>query len=104
MLRAVDINQIVFQSHSMEKVHQAQQQHPEMQQRYLDIQLSEEKKQLKEHVSHAQDAEEVRVGMKEERGSSNGKARERQERGKQEALDTEDAEDGRQGTYVDIKV
>jgi len=104
MIRAVDIKQILVQSNSMERVQQAQQQHPEMQQRYLDIQLSEENKLLKESVKNAQEADEARVGKKEEQESPRRNAKDRREHGKPEAPDQEDSGDGLQGTHVDIRV
>jgi hypothetical protein len=102
MLRSVDIKQILVQSNSMERVQQTQQQHPEMQQRYLDIQLSEEKKLLKENVRSAESAEEKRVTDRKEREGSHRDAGEREHPRK--GTPDPDAEDTGQGGHVDIRV
>jgi len=80
MTGPADIKHVLLQVNSVERVQQVQQQHSEMQQRYLDIQLGEEKKLLKENVRHADDAkkaEEKRKGnMKKraEKAATGGKA------------------------------
>lgn len=66
MLRATDIQQILIQSNSMERVQQAQQQHADMQQRYFSVQLSEERKQLKEAVKTSEEAAKAKLKSKEE--------------------------------------
>jgi len=66
MLRATDIQQILIQSNSMERVQQAQQQHADMQQRYFSVQLSEERKNLKETVKTTQETAKSKIKNKEE--------------------------------------
>lgn len=72
MLRGIDVKQVILQTNPVEKVQQTQQQHPDMQQRYLEIQLSEEKKVQKEHVNYSEEAEKARIGQKREEEKRKG--------------------------------
>lgn len=104
MLRAVDVKQVLLQTHSMEKVQQTQQQHPDMQQRYLDIQLTEERKLLQETVDHPGDTEETRIRKKKEREEKRRAAGGRREKGRKARPEPGDNADGPQGTHIDIRV
>lgn len=106
MLRATDIQQILTQSNSMERVQQAQQQHPDMQQRYFSVQLSEERKLLKETVKNTEEAEKLRIKSKEEEERRQKKAKAEEEHlGKREMKHEEGASDEvEQGALIDIKV
>lgn len=104
MLRAVDIKQVLLQTNSMEKVQQTQQQHPEMQQRYLDIHLTEERKLLQETVDNSSDTEEARIRKKKEREEQRRAAKDPQEKGRKETPAPEDDGDGVQGAHIDIRV
>jgi hypothetical protein len=66
MLRAVDVQQLLLQSTSVEKIHQAQQQHSDAQQKYLALQLTEERRLLQKKVNSAEEAERARLRDKEE--------------------------------------
>jgi hypothetical protein len=90
----------------MERVQQTQQQHPDMQQRYFGIQLSEERKHLKETVKNAEETEKSRIRGEEEKERRQKKMKSETENAeemevKQEAADPDDAE---QGGLIDIKV
>ncbi len=106
MLRATDIQQILIQSNSVERVQQAQQQHSDMQQRYFSVQLSEERKQLKETVKTAEEAEKSRIKSKEEEERRQKKANaEAEHTGKMDMNHDEGAADEvEQGGLIDIKV
>ena len=56
MLRSVDVQQLFLQSTAVEKVQQMQQ-HPDMQQKYLAMQLTEERKLSQAKVTNAEEAE-----------------------------------------------
>ncbi|HRR41703.1 MAG TPA: hypothetical protein P5244_10775 [Syntrophales bacterium] len=103
MTGPLDIKQVLLQINSVERVQQVQQQHPEMQQRYLDIQLGEEKKLLKENVSHADNTnktEEKRIREREKLGRKSGDRRE----GRKGRPDEGEGEDGAPGGHVDVRV
>ena len=114
MLRGIDVKQVFLQTNSVEKVQQTQQQHPDMQQRYLEIQLNEEKKVQKEHVNYSEEAEKARVGQKKEEEQRQGAPQGEQKRNPDEAAgrteqaqdeESKDKLDGRTGSIrIDIKV
>lgn len=66
MLRAVDVQQLLLQSITVEKIHQTQQQHPDAQQKYLALQLIEERKLLQKKINSAEEAERALLRDKEE--------------------------------------
>ncbi len=106
MLRATDLQQILIQSNSMERVQQAQQQHPDMQQRYFSVQLSEERRHLKETVKSSQEAEKSKINSNEERKRRQKKAGAEEERaGNMDMKQEKSADDNpEQGGLIDIKV
>ena len=67
MLRSVDIQQILLQTGSLEKIQHVQQQHTELEKRYFALQLQEEINQKKKAVQPAKGTEEVKIGEKEGR-------------------------------------
>ena len=67
MLRAVDLQQILLQTTSVERIQQTQQQQSELQQRYVAMHASEEKKLLKEKVKESDEPDKVRMQREEER-------------------------------------
>lgn len=72
MPRGIDVKQVFLQTNSVERVQQTQQQHPDMQQRYLEIQISEEKKAQKENVNYSEETEKARIGQKKEEEKRKG--------------------------------
>jgi len=114
MLRGIDVKQVFLQTNSVEKVQQTQQQHPDMQQRYLEIQLNEEKKVQKEQVNYSGEAEKARIGQKKEEEQRKGAPKGEQKRnpdeeaggtGQAQNEESQDKLDGRAGpTHIDIKV
>lgn len=67
MLRAVDVQQVLLQSSSVERVQQTQQQQSDMQQRYFEVQTGEEKKISKEKIRHSEEAERAEIKREEEK-------------------------------------
>jgi hypothetical protein len=64
MIKAIDVQQVIIQIEHAGKV---QQQHPEMQQRYLEIQSQEEKKLMQEKVRNADETRHARIREEERR-------------------------------------
>lgn len=64
MVRAIDAQQSILQTHSTEKIQQIQQQHADMQQRYFQLKLSEEDRLTKERVNHSDEAEKAAIRRK----------------------------------------
>lgn len=106
MLRPIDLQQILTQSNSMERVQQAQQQHPDMQQRYFSVQLSQERKHLKETVKNTEETEKSKIKADEEKDRRQKKAKAEEEsiakiEVKQDSREPDDVE---HGGLIDIKV
>jgi hypothetical protein len=106
VLRPVDLQQILTQSNSMERVQQTQQQHPDMQQRYFSVQLSEERKILKEAVKNAEETEKSKIRGEEEKERRQKKMKsDAESAGKMEMKqEPENLDDVEQGGLIDIKV
>ena len=103
MLKAIDVQQVIIQLDQTAKVQHVLQQHPEMQQRYLDIQAREQKKLLKHTVKNAEEARQAAIRDNEKR--------ERQKKadghsGKGIVSDDEEMEQEtpQQGEHINIKV
>ena len=67
MLRAVDVQQILLQTTSVERIQQTQQQQSDLQQRYVAVHTSEERKLLKEKVKESDETEKARIQREEDR-------------------------------------
>ena len=78
MLRAVDVQQILLQTTSLERIQQTQQQQSDLQQRYVAVHSSEEKKTLKEKVKESDETEKGRIQREEERERKRKMARDHQ--------------------------
>ncbi|MDD5722909.1 MAG: hypothetical protein PHY29_04125 [Syntrophales bacterium] len=98
MVRSIDVQQVLLQTNSIERVQQTQQQHPDVQQRYFEDQLSKERKNLKKKVSGSDSLQELRI--MEEEGRDSGDRRKQGRKKKEE----HDAGAGEIGETVDIRV
>jgi len=78
MLRAVDVQQVLLQTTSVERIQQTQQQQSDLQQRYVAMHSIEEKKLLKEKVKESDETEKARVQREEERERKRKMARDHQ--------------------------
>ena len=104
MLRTVDVQQLFLQSTAVEKVQQMQQ-HPDMQQKYLAMQLTEERKQSQAKVTNAEEAERALLRDREERRRQKKTASAQQQAGDRSSReDTETPSPEEQGEYIDIRV
>lgn len=101
MVRSIDVQQVLLQSNSLERVQQTQQQHPDVQQRYFEDQLSKEKKNLKKKVSGSESPLELRIREEEKHDSGE---RNKQRRKKMEEDDAGIPPAGEVGETVDIRV
>jgi hypothetical protein len=105
MLTAVDVQQILMQSNTVQKVQQTQQQHPETEQKYLALHLNEAKKLEQEKVHSAEEAERVLLRDKEERRHRKKRAPERPPPGEQDRGEIEGTSSPEeQGEHIDIRV
>lgn len=106
MLRAIDAQQVILQSNATERVQQTQQQHQDMQQRYFELQLSEEQRLLKEKVKNTKESEEARIKEEQERKRQMaGEHRQKEHQEKKSPAPEDLGEDEpEQGGHINIKV
>lgn len=103
MVRPLDLQQIILQSNPVEKIQQAQQKHPEMQQRQFDLELAEEKKLQQEKTRQLHESEQARIRREEQRqGRRDGDRKGRQDPETSPVPAEEDAPE--QGGRIDVKV
>ena len=103
MVRAIDAQQSIIQMHPAEKVQQIQQQHGDMQQRYFQMELSEQDRIFREKVKQSEESGKAIIKEKEEQKEK------RQGKDKQNSqttgqLITEEAESADEGGHINIKV
>ena len=103
MVRAIDAQQSIIQMHPAEKVQQIQQQHGDMQQRYFQLELSEQDRIFREKVKQSEESEKAIIKEKEEQKDK------RQGKDKQNSQTTgqllaEEAESADEGGLINIKV
>ena len=97
MLRAVDVQQVLMQTTSVERLQQTQQQQSDLQQRYVAVHTSEEKKLLKEKVKESDETEKVWIQREEERERKRKMARDHQKAEQKQRLNPEEDEPPEEG-------
>ena len=106
MLRAVDVQQVLLQTTSVERIQQTQQQQSDLQQRYIAMHSIEETKILKEKVKESDEAEKARIQREEERERKRKMARDHQKAEQSQLLtsgEDEPPEEG-MGGRINIRV
>jgi len=101
MVRAVDIQHSILQTNVTERVQQVQQQHPDLQQRYFDIQLSQERRKMLQKVKDPEETERTKLGKDEKRKQQ--KDQQKKDETQPQGLPGELSADQDQGSYIDIK-
>jgi hypothetical protein len=107
MLRAVDLQQVLMQTTSVERIQQTQQQQSELQQRYVATHAIEEKKLLKEKVKESDESDRARMQREEERERKRRMARGHQaaeDRPNQNPPEEEPLGDEDHGGRINIRV
>jgi hypothetical protein len=89
----------------MEKVQNVQQQHPDMQQRYLNIQLTEERRLQKEKVKDLEKKDEAVIKDTFDREEKKREMKDQHAKEDQESLDPDENPDEEPlpGSHIDIK-
>ncbi len=103
MVRAIDAQQSIIQMHPAEKVQQIQQQHGDMQQRYFQMQLSEEDRILREKIKQSEESEKTIIREKEEQKDKR-QGKDKQDKETMEILPAAEAESPDEGGHINIKV
>jgi len=97
----VNMNQSVLQSVISERVQQVQQQHPDMQQRYFEHQLTQERVRKQHKVNDFGEADYIDLRDKEKRNQPTDRQQNRNE--KQPSPETEAGVGTDQSAIIDIK-
>jgi hypothetical protein len=102
VVRAIDRQESILQSNMTERIQQVQQQHADMQQRYFDIQLTQERRKMQQKVKESEEAKHAHP--KEKEGGGNRKNQQKKNETLMGGLpeDTSDNQDER--SHIDIKV
>jgi len=103
MVRAIDAQQSIIQMHPAEKVQQIQQQHGDMQQRYFQIELSEQDRIFREKVKQSEESERAIIREKEEQKDKR-QGKDKQNRETAGLLSSEESESADEGGHINIKV
>ncbi len=103
MVRAIDAQQSIIQMHPAEKVQQIQQQHGDMQQRYFQMELSEQDRIFREKIKQSEESEKALIKEKEEQKNKR-QGKDKQNRETAGLLLAEEAESDDQGGHINIKV
>lgn len=97
----VNMNQSVLQSVISERVQQVQQQHPDMQQRYFEHQLTQERVRKQHKVNDFEEADYIDLRDKEKRNQRTDQQQTRNE--KKPSPETETGVGTDQSAIIDIK-
>jgi len=102
MVSPIERQQSILQTNIADRIQQIQQQHPDMQQRYFEIQFREERRKMLQKVKDSEDAERVSIrdeeGRKRHAGDHGETEAEVNEPNKQTSPDPD------QHGHVDVKV
>ncbi len=103
MVRAIDVQQSILQTTSLEKIQQIQQQHADMQQRYYQLKLSEEDRLAQEKIRQFEEAEKAKIREKEENKDKRRGANQHSPNHAELLTDDSDEESG-EGGHINITV
>jgi hypothetical protein len=103
VLSTVDVQQLFLQSTAVEKVQQMQQ-HQDMQQKYLAMQLTEERKLSQAKVTNAEEAERTLLRGREERRRQKKAASVQHASGESSSREDTETQSPEEGEYIDIRV
>ena len=105
MVRPIDAQQSILQSQPTEKIQNVQQQHSDMQQRYFNIQLAEERRLQREKVQDLEQKEPAVIKDTFDREEKKREMKDQHDKGDQGSLVPGENPDEEPiaGSYVDIK-
>jgi hypothetical protein len=96
------IEKQILQSQVMDRIQQVQQQHPDMQQQYFNIQLSQERRKLKKKVNESDEIYHARVG--EDDWERQQQDHPRQQETPEQEVEGKASGEQKQPDHIDIKV
>jgi hypothetical protein len=102
MASAVDRQQSILQTNITERIQQVQQQHPDMQQRYFEIQLAQERRKMMKKINDPGQMDRVRMRKDEEEGQ--GKKKRKKSDSPLDDTLRETSSEAEPHSHIDIKV
>ncbi|MCG6535759.1 MAG: hypothetical protein L7F78_13935 [Syntrophales bacterium LBB04] len=96
------IEKQVLQSQVLDRIQQVQQQHPDMQQQYFNIQLSQERRKLKKKVNESEQIYHARIS--EDDWERQQKDEPREQEAPEQEVDGKASAEQKQPDHIDIKV
>ena len=103
MVSAVDRQQSILQSNITERIQQVQQQHPDLQQRYFEIQLSQERRKMLKKINEPEEMDRAKIGEEEEEGKQQKNQQKKNETATPD-MHREAAGEEEQHAHIDVKV
>jgi hypothetical protein len=95
------IERQILQSKIIDRIQQIQQQHPDMQQQYFEIQLNQERRKMVKKVNESKEMYKARI---EEEGKKQQKDQQKKHETAEPGIDGEAASEQAQDSHIDIKV
>ena len=102
MVRAIDLQTSILQTTQLDKIQQIQQHHADMQQKYMQLRLSEEDRLAREKVNKFKEADKAIIRSKEE--GEERKRGEHQQQNPSEVPTDEKDESSEEGGHINITV
>ncbi len=95
------IERQVLQSKVIERIQQVQQQHPDLQQQYFEVQLGQERRRMMKKISESEEMYHVDIG---EEGKKHQKDRQENHETTEPHVDAEASGEQEPHSHIDIKV
>ena len=95
------IERQILQSKVIERIQQVQQQHPDLQQQYFEIHLSQERRKMKKKINESEEMYHVELS---EEGKKDQKERQKKHETTEPGGDGEASSEQEQHDHIDIKV
>ncbi|MCL5807290.1 MAG: hypothetical protein M1418_01805 [Deltaproteobacteria bacterium] len=95
------IERQILQSKVIERIQQVQQQHPDLQQQYFEVQLSQERRRMMKKINESEEMYHVNIG---EGGKKHQKDRQENHETTAPQVDVESSGEQESNSHIDIKV
>lgn len=104
MLKPIDMQQVIIQLDHTEKVQQVQHPHPDRQQKYIDMQLREERRLQKSKVKDAEETGKTIIKDEKKDQGRDDRAGEGHQKNLPRLATAEESDASEHGRLIDIKV
>jgi hypothetical protein len=101
VVSAIDRQQSILQSNVTERIQQVQQQHPDLQQRYFEIQLAQERRKMLKKINESEEMDHAKLRDEERKQQED---RQRKNETATSDMHEETSGEQEQRSHIDIKV